>query len=186
MIEDYAPRRFSVEEFDKMIAAGILAPDERVDLVEGHLVSYAPPHGAAHAGTVWAFTGLLSARLRERAVLWSQLPVVLREGTELEPDVALLKTSESYRSTLPRARDVHAVIEVADSSLFRDRVRKRRLYAAAGIPEYWVVAIRQARIEIAREPRNGAYASYRSAVRGDTVTFEAFPDVVFTVDELLG
>jgi Uma2 family endonuclease len=184
--DDYVRRRITVEEFGKMAEAGIFDPGERVDLVEGCLVSYAPPHGPAHAGTVWGLTETLRRRLDGRAVLWAQLPVIVSETTELEPDLTLLVPRAGYRSALPRAADVLGVIEVADSSLHRDRNRKLRLYAASGIPEYWIVDVRRERIETYREPAGAEYASYRLARRGGSLAFAALPDVALSVDELLG
>jgi Uma2 family endonuclease len=185
--DDYVRRRITVEDFGKMAEAGIFAPDEHVELVEGCLVSYAPPHGSPHAGTVWWFTETLRRRLDGRAVLWAQLPVVIAETTELEPDLTVLAPrAEGYRRALPRAADVLGVIQVADSSLHRDRKRKLPLYAASGIPEYWIVDLRRDRIETYREPAGAEYASYRLARRGGSVSFEALPDVLLSVDELLG
>jgi Uma2 family endonuclease len=180
-------RRFTVDEFNRMAEAGIFAPDERIELVEGVVISYAPPQGPLHAGIVWGFPEVIRAALRDRAVLWSQLPVIISETTELEPDLAILAVREGgYRKALPRVTDVHAVVEIADSSLSRDRTRKLQVYAVAGIAEYWVVAVRDDRVEVYREPRGAEYGSYRLALRGDTVSFAAFPDVELSVDELLG
>ncbi|HEY0394518.1 MAG TPA: Uma2 family endonuclease [Candidatus Elarobacter sp.] len=184
---EYVRRRLTVEEYTMMAEIGIFAPDEHVDLVEGCLVSYAPPHGPAHAGAVWGFTETLHARLRGRAALWAQLPVIMSETTELEPDLAVLvPRAEGYRRSLPRIEDVYGVIEVADSSLFRDRNHKLRLYAASGIPEYWIVDVRRDRIETYRGPVGDEYGSYRLARRGDEVSFAALSDIVLSVDELLG
>lgn len=180
-------RRFTTDEFNRMAEAGIFAPGERAELVEGNVVSYAPPHGPLHAGAVWGFAQVIGAQLGGRAVLWSQLPVIISDACELEPDLAVLRIREpGYRKALPRLADVHAVVEIADSSLASDRRRKLALYAKAGIPEYWVVGVRHERVEINREPRGDEYGSYRLALRGDSVAFDAFPDVAFAVDELLG
>ena len=187
MIAEYERRRFTTDEFNRMAEAGIFAPDERVELVEGHLVSYAPPQGPLHAGAVWNFPEVIRAGLGGRAVLWSQLPVIISDTCELEPDLSILRLREpGYTKALPRLADVRAVVEIADSSLAADRRRKLPVYAAAGIPEYWLVGLRQGRIQIYRDPRAQEYASYRLALRGDRLSFEAFPDVMFSVGELLG
>ena len=186
-IAEPAPRLFTVDEFGKMIAADVFADDERVELVEGHLVSYAPPHNPPHAGTTARLTRVLGERLGRRAILWVQLPVVLSDLTELEPDIALLLDRDDfYQERLPRVPDVHAVLEVACSSLSYDRGKKLRLYADARVSEYWIVDIAKQRIHVYTKPVDRRYATYRLARRGDSISFEAFPDVVFTVDELLG
>ena len=187
MIAEYERRRFTTDEFNRMAEAGIFASDERVELVEGHLVSYAPPQGPLHAGAVWNFPEVIRTGLGGRGVLWSQLPVVISDTCEFEPDLSILSHREpGYIKALPRLADVRAVVEIADSSIASDRRRKLPVYAAAGIPEYWLVGVRQERIQIYRDPRGPEYASYRLALRGDTISFQAFPDVAFSVDELLG
>jgi Uma2 family endonuclease len=179
--------RISVDEYDKMAEAGIFAAEERVELVEGFLISFAPPQGQEHAGMLWGCAERLRARLHGKAAFWDQKPLILGGDTVLEPDLALLIAGDDlYRRKLPRPSDVHAVIEVALSSLNSDRTRKLEVYAGSDIGEYWVVDVRDERIEIFRDPRGTEYASYRLALRGDFVSFAAFPDVVFTVDELLG
>ncbi len=180
-------RRISADEYDKMAEVGIIAGDERVELVEGFLISFAPPQGQEHAGMLWGCSECLRERLRGKAAFWGQMPLILCDETVLEPDLALLVARDDlYRRKLPRPADVHAVIEVALSSLKSDRTQKLEAYAAASIVEYWVVDVRNERIEIYRDPRGTEYASYRLALRGDSVSFAAFPDVVFAVDELLG
>jgi Uma2 family endonuclease len=184
---DSAPRLITIEEFDKMIAADVFADDERVELVEGVLVSYAPPQGNEHAGLVWHLPEAIRARLGVRAVYWMQSPLIIAATTVLEPDLSILRTrSGGYRHQRPVAADVHAVVEIAVSSLTRDRSQKLRLYAEAGIPEYWVVDVAGLRIETFRRPDGAAYAEQRRVSAGDSVAFEAFPDVMFTVDELFG
>jgi Uma2 family endonuclease len=184
---DSAPRLITVEEFDKMIAADVFADDERVELVEGVLVSYAPPQGNEHAGLVWHLPEAIRARLGVRAVYWMQSPLIIAATTVLEPDLSILRTRcGGYRHQRPIAADVHAVVEIAVSSLTRDRSQKLRLYAEAGIPEYWVVDVAGLRIETFRRPAGAAYAEQRSVSAGDSVAFEAFPDELFTVDELFG
>ena len=179
-------RRITADEYNAMADVGIFDADERVELIDGVLISYAPPQGPEHAGMLWSCVELIRERLHGKTAIWSQMPLVLRDDTVLEPDVALLVKKETYRRELPRAADVHAIIEVAWSSLASDRARKLRVYAEAGIVEYWVADVRKQRVEVYRNPRGAGYESYRVAQGSDSVSFAAFPDVVFSVDELLG
>lgn len=180
-------RPLTVDEFSRMVEIGIFHPGERVELVEGALVSYAPPQNPPHAGTIASMTQTLGRRLGSRMLLWAQLPVVVSERTELEPDIALLvDRGHFYRERLPRVPDVHAVLEVAYSSLSYDRGKKLRLYAEARVSEYWIVDVAKQRIHLYNDPVGSRYVTYRLADRGERVSFAAFPDVVFTVDELLG
>ncbi len=187
MVVQYERRPITVDDFDRMINAGIFGPDERIELVEGVLISHSPPHNPPHAGTTGRLTRLFGERFGRRVVLWIQLPIVVANRTELEPDVSLLiDRGHFYEQTLPRVRDVYAVLEVADSSLWYDRGKKLELYAESGISEYWIVDVAKQGIQIFTQPLGRRYGSYRLALRGTSVAFTAFPDVVFAVDELLG
>ena len=179
-------RRITADEYGKMAEAGIFDADERVELIDGVLISYAPPQGPEHAGMLWNCVELIRQRLHGKTAFWSQMPLVLCDDTVLKPDLALLVEKQTYRHQLPRASDVHAVIEVAWSSLSFDRTRKLRVYAEAEITEYWVADVRAERFEIYRNPRGARYESYQVAQRSDSLSFAAFPDVTFSVDELLG
>ena len=180
-------RPLTVDEFSRMIEIGIFDQDERVELVEGALVSCAPPQNPPHAGTIASMTRMLSRRLGSSMLLWVQLPIVVSDRTELEPDLALLvDRGHFYQERLPRVADVHAVLEVAYPSLSYDRGKKLRLYAEARVSEYWIVDVAKQRIHVYTKPVERRYATYRLALRGDSIAFDAFPDVVFTVDELLG
>jgi len=183
---DGAPRLITVEDFDKMIAAGVFDEDERIELVEGAPVRYAAPRIAKHAYTVWHFPEAIRRRLGARAALWIQNPVIVSRMTILEPDLTVLRLRDDWYRSRPEPADVLAIVEIAVSSLVRDRSEKLRLYAQAGIPEYWVVDVFGRRIETFRRPAGAAYALPRAVAGGDAVAFEAFPDVVFTIDELLG
>lgn len=181
---DRALRRLRVAEFERMIEAGVFEEDERIELVDGVLVSYAPPQGDCHSWLIWELFEMIRAALGERAVLRAQSPVVIADVTRLEPDIAIMRPPATAYRAAPRAGDLFAVIEVADSSIRFDRVRKLRLYAAAGVPEYWIVNVRAQRLEIHRDPNGAAYETRILAERGTTVSLGAFPDAVFSVDEL--
>lgn len=187
MVGHYERRPITVHEFERMADAGFFSPEERVELIEGVLVSHAPPHNPPHAGTTGRLTRLFCERFGRRVVVWIQLPIVVSGRTELEPDAALLvDRGHFYEEALPRVSDVYAVLEVADSSLWYDRGRKLEVYAESGISEYWIVDVAKYGIQMYSRPHGRRYAAYRLALRGQTVAFDAFPDVTFSVDELLG
>jgi Uma2 family endonuclease len=183
---DGAPRLITVEEFDKMVAADVFDEDERIELVEGALVRYAPPRIAEHAYVVWHFPEAIRRRLGAAAVLWMQSPVIVSNMTVLEPDLTLLRLRDDRYRNRPGPVDVLAIVEIAVSSLSRDRSEKLGLYAEAGIPEYWVVDVFGRGIETFQQPADAAYTVARAASGSDSLAFAAFPDVVFTVEELLG
>jgi Uma2 family endonuclease len=182
----HGPRPITVDEFDRMIVAGVFGPDEHVELVEG-VISYAPPQDPPHASINACLNRAFCERLGRRVLVWPQLPIVVSGRTEVEPDVTLLvDRGDFYGDRRPLPQDVHAVVEVADSSLWYDRGRKLQLYAEGGIAEYWIVDVNKQRIHVYREPSGPRYDWHRAALRGETIAFAAFPDVVFSVEELLG
>lgn len=183
---DGAPRLLTVEEFDKMVAGDVFDEDERLELVEGAIVSYAPPQGDEHAYAVWHFPEVIRERLGGRVVLWMQNPVIVSNMTVLEPDLTLLRPREDRYRRRPGPADVLAVVEIAVSSLARDRSDKLRLYAEAGIKEYWIVDVFGRCIEVFRQPLDAEFAISRAVTGVDSIAFEVFPDDVFTVAELLG
>jgi Uma2 family endonuclease len=144
-----------------MAAAGILDEDSRVELIRGQIVDMAPI-GAPHLNMVNRLTRLLPAILGDLGVLSVQNPVRLDDGSEPQPDVAVLKPRpEEYETATPRAADVLLVIEVAETSLDDDRAVKAPLYAGSGIPEYWIVNIVDRVVEVYRQPENGRYLQTR-------------------------
>ena len=86
----------------------------------------------------------------------------------------------------PHPHDAFLIVEVAESSLAKDRGIKARLYAAAGVVEYWVVDLQSMRIEVRTGPKGRAYAHRRTAGLGDAIRLVAFPDVEIRVGDVLG
>lgn len=183
---EFRIRPITVAEYGAMGEAGILGPDERLELVDGLLI-VPPPQNALHASILMRMQVRLVARFGERVLLSQQLPIVVSDRSEPEPDFALIRWRDDYYvSAKATNADAFAIVEVADTSLRMDRGKKRTVYARAGIPEYWIVNVGAKQIEIHREPHGDAYPAPRIAGKGENVAFAAFPDVVFTVDELLG
>ena len=186
MVMPLSTRRFTVDEYHRMGRAGVFHEDDRVELLEGQIVEMSPI-GPAHAGCVAALTGLLGRRGGERVVVWVQNPVDLGERSEPQPDVALLAPrADAYRTAHPRVRDMLLVIEVADTSLEHDRDVKVPLYAAAGVPEVWLVNLTDDVVTLYRDPVGGRYATVRTARRGETVTSLLVPAATLRVEDILG
>jgi Uma2 family endonuclease len=134
-----------------MIQQGILTDDEPVELLEGFLVvkmSKNPPHSKS-TGRVQRH---LDTRLPGGFFTRAQEPVTLDDG-EPEPDVAVVRgTDEQYTTRHPGPADVPLVVEVADSTVIRDRTMKMRSYARAGIPVYWIVNLLARQVEVYERP----------------------------------
>ncbi|MDB5070156.1 MAG: hypothetical protein JWM87_1267 [Candidatus Eremiobacteraeota bacterium] len=179
-------RPISVREFDKMVDRGIIGPNERVELVDGRIV-VREQMNAPHAFIVAQITRLFMHRLGDGATVWPQLPVLASGRSKPLPDIALVRARGThYRRHLPRSEDVLAIVEVSDTRLAFDRGEKLRMYARAEIQEYWIVDVNARTIEMCREPHDLGYGSRPIAGRDASVAFTAFPDVVFSVGELLG
>lgn len=184
-----AVRRFTVDDFDRMIAAGIFDEDERVELIDGVIVEMTPI-GDVHASCVLRLNHLLNARLQGRAWVQVQGPIRLHadDPSRPEPDLTVVRPREDYsRRERPRADDILVVIEVADTSAERDRRIKLPKYARAGIGESWVVDLGADCVMVGRDPQpGGGYGSQVELRRGARATVPEFPDAVVTVDQVLG
>ena len=130
--------RLTVEKYYQMAEAGVFEPNARVELIDGEVIDMAPI-GTKHYGTVFRLNRLLVQAVGDLAVVLVQSPVRLGRWNEPEPDLALLKPrADDYTTVLATPADTFLVIEVADSSRAYDLRTKARLYAAHGIPAYWV------------------------------------------------
>ena len=172
-------RRFTIEEYERMAETGILERDERVELIEGEIVEMSPI-GSPHAAFVANLNHLLVHAVGDRALVWPQGPVRVPPRSVPQPDLALLRP-RSYVREAATIADVLLVIEVADTSLRYDRTVKLRLYARAGIPEYWIVDANTETLEIYRSPSGERYADLTRPSRDDRVALLAFPEAALPV-----
>ena len=171
--------------FHEMVDKGILNEDDRLELIEGELVTMSPI-GPEHMGVVNQVAQILIRQLEQRAIVSIQGPIALDEFSEPQPDLALLvQRDDFYKHSLPRPADVALVIEVADSSLAYDRTIKMPLYARAGIPEAWIVNLIDRWIEVYRDPSAAGYTTLLKILSGKSIAPQAFDDVVVVVDDLL-
>jgi Uma2 family endonuclease len=167
-----------------MAEAGILKPTDRVELIRGEIVEMSPI-GKRHAAFVNNLNQLLVLRLAGRAIVSVQNPVALADDSEPQPDLAVLRRRPvPYKEVEATMSDVLLLIEVAESSLSYDRSTKLRLYAEAGIPEYWVVDCAAETIEVHRAPASDGYRDVRRVAGDGSVALQSFPDVVLTVEEI--
>jgi Uma2 family endonuclease len=184
MAVDVKRRRFSVEEYDRMVEVGILTGDDRVELLDGDIVEMAPI-GSPHSSVVDRLTRLFTSRLGERAIVRVGGPIALvQQDSEPQPDLTLLRPrNEFYARGHPGPADVPLVVEVMDSSV---EGVKRPIYARAGLAEVWLVDIPASRIDAFREPQAAAYRWTATSRRGAGISTTAFADVTFAVADILG
>jgi len=180
------PRRFNVTEYYQMAEAGILTPDDRVELIEGEIIKMSPI-GSPHAACVSRLTRLLHASIGDEAIVWTQNPVRLNEFSEPIPDIALLKARKDYYAARhPVPKDVLLIIEVADTSLLKDRNIKMPLYAGAGLAEAWLINLPKELIEVYCELQNGKYRKCQKFKRGETAVSRTVTDLSLEINEILG
>jgi Uma2 family endonuclease len=137
--------------------AGVLAPEERTELIEGVIIDMTPI-GSQHAAAVSRINAALTRSLAGRGVVWVQSPVILGELSEPQPDLALLRPREDYYAERhPAPADILLVVEVADTTAAFDRHTKLPLYARHAIPEAWLIDLPAGVLEIHRTPEEGGY-----------------------------
>ena len=179
----------TVDDYYKLVEDGYLNEYDRVELNEGRIVEMAPI-GDDHIAATIDLTGTFVTRLRGRADVSVQSPINLALRSEPEPDFAIVRPFPGGRRKAKARKstpaDVFLVVEIANSSLAFDLGDKAEMYARHGIVELWVVDIPHDRLVVHRDPTRGGYASIRTLARGETISPLAFPDVAFTVDEILG
>ncbi len=177
--------KFTTEQYHQMGESGILTPCDRVELIEGEIVQMSPM-GSRHAGCINRLNQLLSASLASQAIVSVQTPVSLSDYSEPQPDFAILKPRQDfYVEEHPRPQDVLVLVEVSDSTIDYDRTEKAPLYARSGIQELWIVDLNALAIEVYRSPSPDGYQDVRVLQKGQSLAFQAFPDAVFTVEQLL-
>ncbi len=143
-------RRFSRAEYEKLIDLGVFQPGEAIELIGGELM-VAEPQGAAHYTAIRKIAKALEAAFGPGWEVRAQGPIGLDEDSEPEPDVAVVPGSpEDYRRAHPSRPAL--TVEVAESSLGADRLRKGSLYARAGLQDYWVLNLVERVLEVYREP----------------------------------
>ena len=166
--------RLTVQQFDRMILDGTIANADRVELVEGLLVTKMGrnrPHVQAGNKGLWTLARILGPGWHVR----KEDPVVISEWSKPEPDLAVVRGEVAdYDNRDVTAADVALVVEIADSSLSADRDDMARVYSGGGIPVYWVVNVVDRQIEVFTSPGPAGYAI--------TKVFGLNQDVVVVID----
>lgn len=168
-------RRFTVNEYHRMIQAGILGEDDDVELLEGWIVPKMP-RNPAHDGTIAiVMTDVLTPRLPAEYHCRGQSAITTADS-EPEPDIAVVRGPKRiFLIRHPGPADMPLVIEVADSSLDRDRTYKARIYANGNVPVYWIVNLADEQVEVYTDPTGpdpaAAYRIVRVYRLGDLVPF---------------
>ncbi|MEL7424643.1 MAG: Uma2 family endonuclease [Bacteroidota bacterium] len=167
----YPLRKWNTSEYQRLVAAGFFSSEDHVELLDGQIIEMSPA-GNFHAATVEYVVDQLRLLLPlDTHMIRSQNPVVLGDRSEPEPDIAVVDARRDYyRAGHPEAKDIRLLIEVADTSLEKDRNLKAELYAQAEIPEYWIINLEEEVIEQFSEPKDGRY--WQQRIHHKESTFE--------------
>jgi Uma2 family endonuclease len=180
-----ADARYTAERYFALVEEGVLRPDDRVELLEGVIVSMAP-QGPPHAYVIMRLHRILFETIGTRAAIRGQMPFVAGPYSVPEPDIAVVPGPESaYLAAHPTT--AHLVVEVAETSTIQDRLTKAAIYAAAGVPQYWLVNLPDDCIEVFSGPdRLGRlYRHLAIARRGARLEIAALPGATVAVADLL-
>ncbi len=143
--------RLTVAQYHQLIQSGVLGDSDPVELVEGALL-YKTSRNTPHATAVRRCRRTIAKLLPGGFFYDSEQAITLADG-EPEPDGAVVRGDEDdYAGRHPGPADVSLVIEVSDSTLARDRGIKRRSYARAGIPAYWLINLIDCQVEVYADP----------------------------------
>ena len=174
------PRKISRDLYDRMVSLGLL-DDARVELLHGAIIQMSP-NDPPHASPVDELTAILVPALARRARVRIHQPLLAADESEPEPDVAIVPLGDYH---LVHPDQALLVIEIAASSLRKDRLVKAPLYAVSNVREYWIVNVTERVVEVHRGPTAGGWASVTRHEHGETIAPEAFPDVTIRISEVL-
>jgi len=178
--------RFTRDDYHRMAQTGILAPDARVELIDGEIIEMSPI-GNPHTAAVTRATHLFVRGVGDDAIVRIQCSIALGDNGEPEPDVALVRYRDDFYSTdSATEEDVLLLVEVADSSLAYDQHTKAPLYARYGIPELWIANLNRDQLIVHRDPTPTGYATVQVHRRGESISPLAFPGLVIPVESILG
>ena len=185
MTQEADSARYTVQQYFDLVTQGILQPDDRVELLEGIIVAE-PPMDPPHASGITRVDRALRRAFGERVIIRVQQPFIVGGYSVPEPDVAVVPGTEADYDT-QHPTEALLVVEVAASSLPQDRLTKSRIYAAAEVPEYWIVNLRDRCVEVFRDPDAASrfYRDRRVVPRGGELDLATMPGVSVRVDDLL-
>jgi Uma2 family endonuclease len=177
---------FSVDEYHRMVEVGILAEDDRVELIEGEILEMSPI-GDRHLACTDRANMLFAPSLLGKAIVRIQGSIRLSDNTQPQPDIILLNPRKDfYAKGGAVTKDALLVIEVAETSIRYDRGRKLAIYAKYGVHEVWIEDLNTDTLLIFRDRHPKGYKTSQVLQPSDSVSPLAFPDLILPVSALLG
>ncbi|MEM7573188.1 MAG: Uma2 family endonuclease [Bacteroidota bacterium] len=151
---------WTIERYHHAIEMGVLTEDDRIELLNGILVKKMSI-GEQHAACVSDLIEYFMDRFGKEYKFRSKNPITLPNDSEPEPDfIVANRIEDNYRTGHPTPKDIHLVIEVSENTLDQDRKWKSRIYAAASLPEYWIINLKNRQLELHLQPaEDGTYGT---------------------------
>ncbi len=175
-------RRWTREEYERLVEQGFFHPEEKMELVDG-VIFGKTPQTRVHTASILLAEDVLRPLFAKGFHIRTQMPLALGLDSEPEPDLAIVSGEpKDYLDAQPSTAVL--VIEVAEVSLLHDR-KKVGLYARSGIPEYWLVNLKDRCLEVYRAPRKSTYSSRAVLSTGDSISLLSHPEAVIPVASLL-
>jgi Uma2 family endonuclease len=183
------PKRFTIDEYHRLIELGVLKENDRIELIRGELIQMVAK-GTPHTVCGSILCRQLDRLLGDRVVIRGQDPITLPNQSEPEPDVAIAcGKDEDYLAHHPYPEDIFLVIEIADSTLDYDQTTKLEIYAEAGISDYWIVNLNARQLERYSQPYQNAqgkfnYLSKQISLPHQSVAIPGFENVLLDLNRI--
>jgi Uma2 family endonuclease len=178
-------RRFTADDYQRMGQAGILRREDRVELIDGEIVTMTPI-GPRHCDSVDRANRAFVMKAGDSAIVRVQGSVRLDFYTEPEPDLVLLRPRpDFYSSAHPGPADILLIVEIAETSIDYDRDVKSRVYAQSGVQEYWLADLNENVLTAYSVPEGGTYRNTRPYARGQSLAPQLLPECVVSTEDLL-
>jgi Uma2 family endonuclease len=186
MPQEILRKKFTIAQYHRTIETAILTDRDRVELIEGEIIEKSPV-GRRHAACVDRLNEIFVLQVASEAIVRIQNPIKLSDNSEPQPDIALVRRQTNFYVTEhPQPKDIFLVVEVSDTTTDYDRQVKIPLYATEQISEAWLIDLNTKAIEVYRQPTPSGYLNVRICDRNDSIVLQAFPDISFSVDSILG
>jgi Uma2 family endonuclease len=183
--------KWSIDSYHQIIAAGILDEplveglrQRSVELLQGEIIVMSP-EGESHAYYNTEVADYLRELLGNKVKIRDAKPITLPNDSEPAPDIAIVKPlGTAYLEHHPYPEDIFWLIEFANTTLKKDLGVKKKIYAAAGIPEYWVVNLQATELKVFRNLIDGEYREELTLTTG-SIQPRSFPDTTVDIQRLL-
>jgi len=190
MMNVATPKRFTIDEYHRLIELGFLTEGGRIELIRGELIQMTAK-GTPHTFSTTRLCRQLDRLLGDRAVVRCQEPIILPSDSEPEPDVVIARgTDEDYLAHHPYPQNIVLVVEISDSTLTYDQTTKLKLYAEAGILDYWIVNLNARQLERYNQPYENTqgefnYLSKQISLSPKSVAIPGFEDTLLDISKIV-